>query len=130
MVLTKIGYGLSGLLGAGIIVIGARFLAAPQAAAAAYGITTEQSGPASDPYLAAKGVRDIASGIVVFVLFAAGKPHILGRYPPTEQRTRWFNRILNIVHAHAPTAKIILVRNPADTLPAIGRVLGDSAPEH
>ena len=57
MVLTKIGYGLSGLLGAGIIVIGARFLAAPQAAAAAYGITTEQGGPASDPYLAAKGVR-------------------------------------------------------------------------
>ena len=80
MVLTKIGYGLSGLLGAGIIVIGARFLAAPQAAAAAYGITTERDGPASDPYLAAKGVRDIASGIVVFVLFAAGKPHILGRY--------------------------------------------------
>jgi hypothetical protein len=25
-------------------------------------------------------VRDIASGIVVFVLLAAGKPHILGRY--------------------------------------------------
>ena len=80
MVLTKIGYGLSGLLGAGIIVIGARFLAAPQAAAAAYGITTEQGGPTSDPYLAAKGVRDIASGVVVFVLFAAGKPDILGRY--------------------------------------------------
>jgi hypothetical protein len=39
MRLTKIGYGLSGLLGAGIIVIGARFLVAPQAAAAAYGVT-------------------------------------------------------------------------------------------
>jgi hypothetical protein len=26
-------------------------------------------------------------------------------------------------------SKIILVRNPADALPAIGRVLGDSAPE-
>ena len=80
MVLTKIDYGLSGLLGAGIIVIGARFLAAPQAAAAGYGITTDQSGPASDPYLAAKGVRDIASGIAVFALLAAGKPHILGKY--------------------------------------------------
>ena len=33
MVLTKIGNGLSGLLGAGIIVIGARFLVAPGAAA-------------------------------------------------------------------------------------------------
>jgi len=80
MVLTKVGYGLSGLLGAGIIGIGVRFLAAPQAAAAGYGILTERSGAASDPYLAAKGVRDIASGIVVFVLLGAGKPHILGRY--------------------------------------------------
>jgi hypothetical protein len=77
---TKIGYGLSGLLGAGIIVIGARFLVAPRAAAAAYGITTEQGSPASDPYLAAKGVRDIASGVVVFVLLAAGRPHALGSY--------------------------------------------------
>ena len=33
-------------------------------------------------------------------------------------------------HPHAPAAKIILVRNPADALPAIGRVLGASAPEH
>ncbi len=48
--------------------------------------------------------------------------------PPTGQTTRWFNRILNIIHAHAPAAKIILVRNPADALPAIGRVLGDRAP--
>ena len=80
MVLTKIGYGLSGLLGAGSIVIGARFLVAPRAAAAAYGITTEQDGPASDPYLATKGVRDIASGVAVFALLAAGKPHVLGRY--------------------------------------------------
>ena len=78
-VLTKSGYWLSRLLGAGSIVIGARFLVAPQAAAAAYGITSEQGGPPSDPYLAAKGVRDIASG-VAFVLLAAGKPHSLGRY--------------------------------------------------
>ena len=78
--LTKIGYGLSGLLGAGIIVIGARFLAVPRAAAAQYGIAAEQGRPASDPYLAVKGVRDIASGVVVFVLLAAGKPHVLGRY--------------------------------------------------
>jgi hypothetical protein len=77
---TKIGYGLSGLLGGGIIVIGARFLVAPQAAAAAYGITTEQGDPASNPYLAVKGVRDIASGVVAFVLLATGKPHVLARY--------------------------------------------------
>jgi hypothetical protein len=80
MVLTKIGYGLSGLLGAGIIVIGARFLVAPRAAAAGYGLTTKQGAPASDPYLAVKGVRDIASGVVVFLLLGAGKPRVLGRY--------------------------------------------------
>ena len=80
MVLTKVGYGLSGLLGAGIIVIGARFLVKPQAAAAGYGITSEQGGPASHPYLAAKGVRDIASGVVTFLLLAEGKPHVLGKY--------------------------------------------------
>ena len=80
MVMTKIGYGLSGLLGAGIIFIGARFLVQPQAAAAGYGITTEQRGPASDAYLAVKGVRDIAFGVVTFVVLAAQRPHILGRY--------------------------------------------------
>ena len=80
MVRTKMGYGLSGLLGVGIIVIGARFLLAPQAAAAAYGIADAQGGAAGDPYLAVKGVRDIASGVVAFALLAAGKPHILGRY--------------------------------------------------
>jgi Domain of unknown function (DUF4267) len=80
LVLTKIGYGLSGLLGAGIIVIGTRFLVAPQVAAAGYGIADEQGGPGSDPYLAVKGVRDIASGVVTFVLLATGKPHILGSY--------------------------------------------------
>ena len=60
--------------------LGARFLVAPQAAAAAYGITTEQGAAASDPYLAVKGVRDIASGVVAFVLLAAGEPRVLGRY--------------------------------------------------
>jgi hypothetical protein len=80
VVLTKIGYGLSGLLGVGLIVIGARFLVAPQAAAAGYGITNEQDAPANDPFLAVKGVRDIAFGVVTLVLLAAEKPHILGRY--------------------------------------------------
>ena len=78
--LTKIGYGLSGLLGAGIIFIGARFLVAPRVAAAAFGITNEQHGGPTDPYLAVKGVRDIASGIVVFLLLANGTPRILGGY--------------------------------------------------
>jgi hypothetical protein len=79
-VLTKIGYGLTGLVGAGIIVVGARFLVVPQAAAAQYGITAERGDGPTDPYLAAKGVRDIASGIAAFALLAARKPRILGWY--------------------------------------------------
>ena len=80
MTRTNLGYGLSGLLGASIIAIGARFLVAPQAAAAGYGLVSEPDGATSDPYLAVKGVRDIASGVVLFVLLASNQPHILGRY--------------------------------------------------
>ncbi|MDR2987977.1 MAG: hypothetical protein LBV34_24385 [Nocardiopsaceae bacterium] len=43
---------------------------------------------------------------------------------PTYATTLWFNRVLNLVHDHAPLAKIILVRDPEDALPAIRRVLG------
>jgi hypothetical protein len=42
---------------------------------------------------------------------------------PTMETTCWFNRILNIIHRDAPGAQIILVRDPADALPAIRRVL-------
>lgn len=47
-------------------------------------------------------------------------------FPATEATTAWFNRVLNLVHAHAPATKVILTRSPADVLPAIERVLGPS----
>ena len=49
-------------------------------------------------------------------------------FPATEETTVWFNRILNIIHANAPSTKIILVRGPEDVVPAIERVLGKSPP--
>jgi hypothetical protein len=49
-------------------------------------------------------------------------------FPATEETTVWFNRVLNIVHANAPSSKIILVRGPKDVVPAIERVLGKSLP--
>ncbi|MGZ6225812.1 MAG: hypothetical protein ACXWMH_09955 [Syntrophales bacterium] len=49
-------------------------------------------------------------------------------FPATEETTAWFNRVLNIVHSNAPSAKIILVRGPEDVVPAIERVLGKSLP--
>ncbi|MDX6353822.1 MAG: hypothetical protein QOF98_725 [Streptomyces sp.] len=59
-------------------------------------------------------------GVVIGSFISGQDPPL----PPTEPTTLWFNRVLNIIHAHAPTAKIILVRNPSDALPAISRVLG------
>ena len=49
-------------------------------------------------------------------------------FPATQEITLWFNRVLNLVHAHAPTSKIILVRGPEDIVPAIERVLGKRPP--
>jgi hypothetical protein len=49
-------------------------------------------------------------------------------FPATAETTAWFNRVLNIVHANAPSAKIILARGPEDVVPAIERVLGRNPP--
>ena len=81
-----IGYGLSGLLGLGIIFIGTRFLLAPQAASASFGIAAGPDGGSADPYLSVKGVRDIASGLVVFILLAAGEPRLPERREPSSGR--------------------------------------------
>ena len=80
MLLADIGYGLSGLLGLGIIFIGTRFLVAPRAASASFGIAVGPDGSSADPYLSVKGVRDIASGLVVFILLAAGESRLLGGF--------------------------------------------------
>jgi hypothetical protein len=45
------------------------------------------------------------------------------KYGATAESTVWFNRLLNIVHAEAPTAKIVLARGPEDVMPAIEREL-------
>jgi hypothetical protein len=62
MTITGLAYGLSAVVGAGIIVIGARFLLAPRAAAAGYGIPASPEPGSAGPYLAVRGVRDITSG--------------------------------------------------------------------
>ncbi|MFC1436965.1 hypothetical protein ABUW04_01735 [Streptacidiphilus sp. N1-10] len=58
-------------------------------------------------------------GVVIGSFVSGQDPQL----PPTEETTLWFNRVLNIIHAHAPSARIILVRNPGDALSAISRVL-------
>ncbi|WP_319447213.1 MULTISPECIES: DUF4267 domain-containing protein [unclassified Mycobacterium] len=78
MTTMTIGYTLAGLIGVGIVFIGARFIVAPRVAAAGYGVPAELGQPSAGAYLTVKGVRDIASGLIVFVLMAAGATHLLG----------------------------------------------------
>jgi hypothetical protein len=78
MTTMTIGYTLAGLIAAGIIFIGARFILAPRVAAAGYGVQPDLSQPSVGAYLSVKGVRDIASGLIAFSLMAAGATHPLG----------------------------------------------------
>ena len=78
MTTMTIGYILAGLIGAGIIFIGARFILAQRVAAAGYGVQPDLSQRSVGAYLSVKGVRDIASGLIVFILMAAGATHPLG----------------------------------------------------
>ncbi|OBH57637.1 hypothetical protein A5682_20195 [Mycobacterium mantenii] len=78
MTVTIAGYTLAGLLASGIIFIGARFLVAPRIAAAGYGVLPDLDQPGSGAYLSVKGVRDIATGLFVIILLAAGATHLVG----------------------------------------------------
>ncbi|MDI5976523.1 DUF4267 domain-containing protein [Amycolatopsis magusensis] len=74
---TKIANGIVLLVGIGIIFIGARFLLAPEVSAAGYGVPVSAAGE-YEAFLSAKGIRDIASGLVVLTLFALGQRRALG----------------------------------------------------
>src|SRR5262245_19290683 len=78
MTTTTIAYMLAGLIAAGIIFIGGRFIVAPRVAAAGYGVQPDLDQRSASAYLSLKGVRDIASGLIVFILMAAGATHLLG----------------------------------------------------
>ena len=78
MTATTIAYTLAGLMAAGIMFIGVRFIVAPRVAAAGYGVQPDLSQQSAGAYLTVKGVRDIASGLFVFILMAAGATHLIG----------------------------------------------------
>ena len=76
-----IGYSLSGLIAVGIVFIGARFLWDPAAASRDFGIPNPPSPSTGfNAWLAVKGVRDIVSGLFVFLLMASGSPRLLGEF--------------------------------------------------
>ncbi|MGW9494200.1 DUF4267 domain-containing protein [Streptomyces prasinus] len=76
--LTDVATVLAGLIGAGIIFIGALAFRAPRAAAG-FGIPgTPTEDRTFQAWLAVKAVRDMASGLFVFVLLVGGSSHLLG----------------------------------------------------
>jgi hypothetical protein len=78
MTVTTIAYTLAALLAAGIVFIGARFFVSPRVAAAGYGVESDLGQRSVGAYLKVKGVRDIATGLMVGVLIAAGATHLVG----------------------------------------------------
>jgi uncharacterized membrane protein len=66
------GYALAGLLSAGIIYIGVRYLVEPGVIAPTFGVPRVPTG--DDPFLLVKGVRDVTSGLVVLALMATRQP--------------------------------------------------------
>ncbi|HYN97382.1 MAG TPA: DUF4267 domain-containing protein [Pilimelia sp.] len=76
--LTTVANVLAGLIGAGIIFIGVNAFRAPHAAAG-FGIPdTPTEDRAFQAWLTVKAVRDIASGLFIFILLAGATPHLLG----------------------------------------------------
>lgn len=70
-------YALATVLALFVAFIGARFLLAPRAAAAGYGVPSEEGGTA---YLEIKGVRDLTFGILGLALIAFAGTHAAGWY--------------------------------------------------
>jgi hypothetical protein len=79
MSLVYVAAGLAGLMAVAIVVIGARYVLAPEATAATFGLPASPSGEAT-AWLEVKGVRDIVSGLPGLALLAAGQFRELGWY--------------------------------------------------
>lgn len=54
MTTTAVAYTLTGLIAAGIIFIGARFIVAPRVAATGYGVAQDLTGPTARAYLSVR----------------------------------------------------------------------------
>jgi hypothetical protein len=103
--LTPIAYGLAIVLSLFILFIGARFLVAPKASAAGYGVPAKEDGDAA--YLTVKGLRDFTYGVLSLALIAFAGAHAVG----------WFM----LVVALAPLGDtVIVLRNGGTKAVAFG----------
>jgi hypothetical protein len=78
MTLTNVAYVIAWIVGAGIIFVGARFLLVPGPSAAGYGVTVGPQAGDANAYLAVKGARDIAFGLIAIALILGATPQALG----------------------------------------------------
>jgi len=77
----QIGYGLSGVIAAAILFLGARFWLAPATASAGFGIAASPAPSTGfNAWLSVKGTRDIAACLFVVLLIANGSPRLLGEF--------------------------------------------------
>ena len=70
--------GVALLVALGIIALGALYLLNPRAATQSFGLPLPEEGANIAWWLRLKGVRDIASGLVVLALIAWGGPRLVG----------------------------------------------------
>ena len=70
--------GIAALAALGIIAIGAQYLARPRAIAPSFGLPLPEGGPNVAWWLRLKGVRDIASGLILLATIMWGGSHMVG----------------------------------------------------
>lgn len=76
--LSPLAYGLAVVISLLVVVIGARFLLQPEAAAAGYGVPAKPDGDRA--YLTIKGLRDLAYGLLGLALIAFATPTAVAWY--------------------------------------------------
>ena len=98
-----LGLWFAGVVGATIVLIGARFLAQPAPASVAFGVPAT----AENAYLSVKGVRDVASGLFIGLLLWHGDHQLVG----------WFMLVATLI----PIADgLIVLRHRGPRLTAFG----------
>lgn len=114
--LTPIAYGLAIFLVAFVLLIGVRFLVAPQVAATGYGVPAKPDGDAA--YLTIKGLRDFTSGVIGLVLLAFADADAVGWYMLAVALTPLGDTVIVLRHGgtkaaafgiHFATAVVVLI---------------------
>ena len=74
----QLAFGMAGLVALAIIVVGAMYVSRPRAATRSFGLPLPEDGPNVAWWLRLKGVRDIASGLILLATMMWGGSHMVG----------------------------------------------------